>query len=253
MIYEALDEVREQPGGDQLDYEWSSVIIKTVLVHSAAWGEAHDTVRQVLTAEAFSNGSNEKAALARLLGYGAINTDRLFHCTDHRAMLLGFQHLEKDQAHVYSLPVPSGLNGTRGLRRIVVTLGWCTPINPRNSAYRRAKLSFEPYRITGKEGGKILTDGELETLLNIERAEVKAKASRRGTIQHEIFEGTKASSFSDDSQFQIQVNCAAEAGDKLENVTIPYCLAVTVEVAAELNISIYQEIRNRILVPIQPT
>jgi hypothetical protein len=44
-----------------------------------------------------------------------------------------------------------------------------------------------------------------------------------------------------------------EAGDKLENIAIPYCLAITVEVAAELNISIYQEIRNRILVPLHPT
>ncbi|MFH0824333.1 MAG: exopolyphosphatase, partial [Pseudomonadota bacterium] len=190
--------------------------------------------------------------LARLLGYGAIDTDRILRCADHRAMLLGFQYLRKDQAHVYSLPIPSGLNGARGMRRIVVTLGWCTPINPRNSAYRRAKLSFEPYRVTGKEEGKILKDGEVETLLNMKRAEVKSKASRWGTVQHEIFEGTKASSFSDDAQFEIQVNCAAEAGDRLENVEIPYCLAITVEAAAELNIAVYQEIQERIRVPVRP-
>jgi len=253
LIYEALDELRQQPGGDQLDYEWASVIIKTILVHGAAWGESQDSIRQALTAEAYSNEASEKTILARLLGYGVINTDRLFHCANNRAMLLGFQHLEKDQAHVFSLPIPSGLNGARGLRRIVVTLGWCTPINPRNSAYRRAKLWFVPYRGIGKEGTKTIKDGELCEFLNVERAEVDWQTARRGTIQHEIFEGMRASSFPDNSQFRIQVNCAAESADKLENVAIPYCLAITVEVAAELNISIYQEIRNRILVPIQPT
>ena len=168
-------------------------------------------------------------------------------------MLLGFQYLQKDQAHVYSLPIPSGLNGMRGLRRVVVTLGWCTPTNHRNSAYRRAKIWFVPYQGMGKDVGKTVKEGEVATLLNLRRTDANWQATRRGTIQHEIFEGTRASSFTDDSQFQIQVNCAAEAGDKLEDVAIPYCLAVTVEVAAELNISIYEEIRNRILVPVQPT
>ncbi|MGB6068538.1 MAG: hypothetical protein WBG50_27335 [Desulfomonilaceae bacterium] len=87
----------------------------------------------------------------------------------------------------------------------------------------------------------------------MKRAEVDWQTVRRGTVQHEIFEGTRASSFPDNSQFQIQVNCAAEAGNKLEDIAIPYCLAITVEVAAELNISIYQEILNRILVPVLPT
>jgi hypothetical protein len=252
LIYETLDDVRDQPGGEQLDDGWASVIIKTILVHGAAWGESQKLVGLRMSDEKL-NGAQEKTVLARLLGYGLIDTDRLFRCTDHRAMLLGFQYLQKDQAHVYSLPMPSGLNGMRGLRRVVVTLGWCTPTNHRNSAYRRAKIWFVPYQGMGKDVGKTVKEGEVATLLKLQRTDANWQATRRGTIQHEIFEGTSASSFPDNSQFQIQVNCAAESGDKLENVAIPYCLAITVEVAAELNISIYQEIRNRILVPIQPT
>ncbi|MGB6065598.1 MAG: S8 family peptidase [Desulfomonilaceae bacterium] len=130
MIYEALEEVIEQPGGDQIGDEWASVIIKTILVHGAAWGDGHDSVRKVLMENANSKEDKKKAAsvLPRLFGYGAINTERLFRCTDHRAMLLGFQSLKKDEAHVYSLPIPSGLNGTRGMRRIVVTK---TQVSPR--------------------------------------------------------------------------------------------------------------------------
>ena len=253
MLYELLDELRDQPGGEQLDDEWASVIIKTILVHGAEWGEAQEALRPLIISEMRPDAANAKAALARLLGYGSIDTDRLFRCTDHRAMLLGFQHLQKDQADVYSLPIPSGLNGARGWRRIVVTLGWCTPTNARKSAYRRAKLSFEPHRILGKEGRRLLTGDKVDSLLSVRRTEADWKAVRRGTVQHEIFEGLGASSFPDNSQFQIQVNCAADGGDKLENVAIPYCLAITVEVAAELNVSIYQEIRSRILVPVQPT
>lgn len=253
QIYELLDELADQPGAEQLEDQWASVVIKTVLVHSAGWGEAQETIRQLIAAGNVFNGISEKAALARLLGYGSIGTERLIRSTEYRVMLLGFQHLRKDEAHVYSLPIPSGLNGVRGWRRVVVTLGWCTPTNPRNSSYRRAKLWFEPYSIPAKEGKRILKDGELETLLNLRRVEADWQAVRRGTVQHEIFEGIDASSFLDNSHFQIQVNCAAAGGDKLENLSIPYCLAITVEVAADLNISIYQEIRNRILVPVQPT
>jgi hypothetical protein len=253
QIYELLSELADQPGAEQLEDQWASVVIKTILVHSAGWGEAQESIRQLIAAGNSFNGISEKAALARLLGYGSINTEKLFRSTEHRAMLLGFRHLQKDEAHVYSLPIPSGLNGVRGWRRVVVTLGWCTPINPRNSAYRRAKLLFEPYSIPAKEGKRIVKDGELETLLNMRRVEADWQAVRRGTVQHEVFEGIDASSFPDNSHFEIQVNCAAEGGDKLENLAIPYCLAITVEVAAELNVSIYQEIRNRILVPVQPT
>ncbi len=252
-IYELLEELKDEPGGLQLDDQWASVIIKTMLVHGASWGEVQDSVLQILRTQAPTDREGEKAALARLLGYGSINIERLYRCTDHRAILLGFQYLRKDDAHLYSLPIPSGLNGVRGLRRVVATLGWCTPTNSRNSAYRRAKLWFLPYRNLGKEDGKTKKEGEIETLLNVRRAEADWQATRRGTVQHEIFEGTDACSFSDNSQFQIQVNCAAEAGDKLEGLSIPYCLAITVEVAAELNISIYQEIRNRILVPVRLT
>lgn len=76
----------------------------------------------------------------------------------------------------------------------------------------------------------------------------KQKRLTRGTLQHEIFEGNDASAFVDGDMIQIKVNRTADAtsfrGD------IPYALIVSLEVANGIPMSIYEEIKDRISIPI---
>ena len=72
---------------------------------------------------------------------------------------------------------------------------------------------------------------------------------RRGTVQHEVFEGQKAEPFIDEDLVKIKVNCREDAG-KIQN-PVPYGLAVSLEVAKEVDIAVYSEIRNRIMPVIQ--
>ena len=72
-------------------------------------------------------------------------------------------------------------------------------------------------------------------------------------MQHEVLEGNRAVPYQDGENIIIKVNCRADAGDIKE--PIRYGLAVTLEVAEDVNIPVYQEIRNRlsIRVPVQST
>ena len=71
---------------------------------------------------------------------------------------------------------------------------------------------------------------------------------RRGTVQHDVWEGEKAAAYTDGANLKILVSCAADAGELVEK--IPYALCVSLEVAPGIELPIYQEIAARIAVPV---
>jgi len=73
---------------------------------------------------------------------------------------------------------------------------------------------------------------------------------QRGTVQHEILESKKVSDYQDGDELVIPVQCNADACDRLDE-EIPYALTVTLEVKADINIPIYQEIRSRIQLQVE--
>jgi hypothetical protein len=63
-------------------------------------------------------------------------------------------------------------------------------------------------------------------------------------LQHEIFEGERASAFAEDDTLLIKINCRADANPFKD--AIKYGLVVSIEVAEELGIPVYDEIAVRI-------
>ena len=63
-----------------------------------------------------------------------------------------------------------------------------------------------------------------------------------------MFEGDRAMPFADGDALTIKVNCRQEAG-KI-TAPVPYGLVVSLEVAEGIDIAIYEEVRQRIAVPI---
>ena len=116
-----------------------------------------------------------------------------------------------------------------------MTLAWLSPVNPRNQRYRQAKLwiSCEP------------------DVLNVKRTDAWWQTVQRGTVQHVVLEGQRASAFSQGDALEIKVNCR-EDSPKLER-EVKYALAATLEVSDQTNIPIYDEIRERLYAPIRVT
>jgi len=226
ILYDVLEELRGEPGGELIDGLPRSVWLKVLLVHSATWGEAGHILDQILRNS--RNSRQFKEYVTRLLGYGEIDPARVRECTKWRVTALGGGLLQAEQANVHRFPLPPSLSGKRGMRRLTITLAWLTPINTAHQAWRRAQLWFTPPT----------------NPLQVSREEADWRAVQRGTVQHEVMEGDRAAAFVEGENLEIRVNCRPDAG-VLEDA-IPYALATTLEVAEEIGVDIYNEVRVRV-------
>ena len=124
---------------------------------------------------------------------------------------------------------PSGLLGKRCRRRLIVTLAWFSPVNPADQRWRRARLWF----------------AMPDNFLNVNRKNADWQAVKRGTLQHEIFEGDAPLDWDGDRDLEIEVSCRADAGTLEEEV--PYALAATLEIAEGVfAANLYDEVRQRL-------
>jgi hypothetical protein len=175
--------------------------------------------------------------IARLLGYGVPQIDRVLDCAENRATMLGYGAIAPDSALLYRIPLPLGLDGIRAFRALTITLAWFSPINSRHQGYRMAALDVSS---PVEEGYWIASERSCQPT---------DKATMRGTVFHERRSGESATVFLDDGHLLLRVSCRATAGELAEN--IPYALAVSFEVGVEANIQVYDQVRARLAIPVQ--
>ncbi|MBY0475692.1 MAG: S8 family peptidase [Nitrosomonas sp.] len=231
-IYEVLAKLQEEHG-EEIPDNLIAVLIKSLLVHGA---QHHAQAEKALTESLKSpiNSRRFKEVMARYIGYGAVDIDRVLACTEQRATVMGCGEIKENQVHEYRFPLPSSLSGSQVWRRMLVTLAWFSPINSAHRNLREAKLELQP-------------GGSWDKLpLKIKRISSDHNQVLRGTVQHEILEGTsQISEYEEDGYILLHVACKADATEKLDQL-IPYGLAVTLEVAEGVEIPIYQQIRAKI-------
>jgi len=207
--------------------------MKALMVHGAEWGAVGDRLFNVFGEE--MSEKQVQGVLRRWMGYGVPDFSLAKDCTEQRATALGYGTLDADQAHVFAFPLPPSLGSQRVLRRLRVTLGWMSPIAPNSQKYRKAALWY-------KVNNRPFVDSRPPMSKDWQ-------AVRRGTIQHEVFEGESAVPISENEALTIKVNCRADAG-RLAG-PINYGLAVTLEIATGLDIDIYEDVRANIAVPVE--
>ena len=227
-LFEVVEELRTQPEADVLEDVSRPVLLKALLAHGASWGEPGAILHSVLSRE--GRRVRRKDRIATLLGYGGVQLDRVKECTERRVTVVGCGHLGDRQRHIHRLPIPGALATTDCARRLIVTLAWFSPINPRDQRWRRAKLWF------GLDG----------TVLGVQRKNVDQNAARRGTLQHEVFETIESAGAPQGGEVEIEVNCRADAGILEDDVA--YALVATLEVTeGVVATNLYDEIRDRLV------
>lgn len=211
-----------------------SLYAKALLVHHA---KLHDGTFSTLRAVVQDGQSDAalKRDIARFTGFGS--TDHSFNpgCEQCRAILVGHGALRADKAHRYFIPAPEDLSGVRGWRAITVTVAWFTPINPRNQVYRMAKLEVKLPNCLGASGDQL--------------AQVDPHSRGKGTVFHTRIEGDAITAIQMGQSFHFDIECLPQAGPLDE--PIPYAVAVSVEVAADLGLDVYSRIAQRLQVQIQ--
>ena len=230
FLYDVIEQLRRDTGSG-LGRDYDTVVLKTLLVHGANWANVLHLYRQVLL-----NGQksrNFKEYMGRFLGYGSADLAKVMACTDQRVTVLGVGSLLDGVGDEFMLPLPPSLSAITGRRVLTITLAWLTPVSSTRQNYRVAHLWFNPTQ---------------QNVIAPTRLYADHQAVQRGTVQHEVLEGNSAIPFQDGDAIGIKVNCRADAGTIDE--PIRYGLAVTLEVAESIDVPIYEEVRERLAVPI---
>jgi Subtilase family len=233
LAFESLLALRGETNGELLTESSFSALLKALIVHGATWGDAYAALRAALCGD--SDARYAREYLSRYLGYGTADFSRTLSCTDQQATVLGCGSLGDGEAHVFQIPLPPSLRAQAIWRRLTITLGWNSPINPRSQKYRVAQLWFDTN-----------TDQ-----LRVDSRDAWWQSVRRGTLQHEVREGESATVYSENSVLEVRVNCKGEAGKLIE--AVPYGLVVTLEVEEGVEVPIYDEIRTRLYAPVRIT
>lgn len=200
------------------DLQYHPVLGKALLVHAAAWG---DLAPPLLGALGLT-----RRELAPVLGYGRVDPDRVALAARHRAVLIGAGSIRDGQRQQFTLPLPPALASTTEWRRITVTLAWLSPVNPHSQLHRMAKLSVAPP--TGEFG--------------VQRREVAHQAVGRGTVQHEILDGTQARAFLAGDTVALDVDCRITPG--WTDSPIRYGLVVSIEMATTVQADVHAQMRD---------
>jgi hypothetical protein len=235
ICYDYLASIFSEQAPDDDFSAFGVPILKAMLVHGCSWNELGNRLDELLRTD--ENGRQIKNWISRWVGYGVPDLGKALGCNEQRATLLGFGQLNDGEAHVYNLPLPPSLSAQREWRKFTVTLAWLSPVASTTQRYREAQLWFD------FEDGKKSRE-KLSGKLRVTGIDSDSDATRRGTVQHEVFEGESAVAISDGDTLQIKVNCRKDAR-KIET-PVAYGLVVSLEVAEGVNLPIYNEIRTRI-------
>jgi hypothetical protein len=119
-------------------------MMKALLVHAARWEEKGELLEGIVVPQGTGSHFARRDNIARLLGYGVPELERVLDCTESRATLLGHGKINAEEGLLYRIPLPEGLDGVRAFRAVTMTLAWFSPINSRQQAYRMAALDISP-------------------------------------------------------------------------------------------------------------
>jgi len=229
--YDALSEVIEAQGRD-LDVDANlAPLLKAMIIHGCSWEDLGTRLQEILRTP--ENSRHIRSWIARWIGYGVPDCARVMECTAQRATVIGYGALNDGEAHVYRVPLPPSLGSRREWRRVTATCAWLSPVACSTQRYRMASIWFE------------MGDGAIAS----DRQEAEWRAVRRGTIQHEVFEGEQAVPINDGDSLEIKVNCRRDASRL--SAPVPYGMFVTIEVAEGVDIPIYDEIRVRVATAVE--
>ena len=231
FAHEVLQSLLVDGARERLLHGHEALLLRALAVHTADWGDAFNYLQPILAEHVDARRLRDH--VARYVGYGVMRPSRMLECTAQRATILGFGSLADGSAHQFAVPVPPALGPHLGLKRFSATLAWFSPINPRHRGYKRAALWFDlPQRV-----------------LPVDRAQADWQAVQRGTLQHEVLEGDRASAVGDDASILVNVNCRAFAGELAEPVA--YALVCSLEVGEGVAIPVYSEIRERLRIRVR--
>ena len=229
-MIDELERLYEQAGDNWGEAQTRAVVLKAMLAHSCGWGQAE----QVLYATYPGGWQRRREAIARFVGYGQPQYERILIQRGSRITLLADDLITHGDRHEYLVPIPRAMLANRELRRITMTLAWSSPIDALTQRYRA--LSAE---LVDKDGKRKFWKGVRPAL------QPHPSAGRRGTLQHLVLEDTRKLGLTSDGHFAVGVQARA-ALTAFEKTAVPYALAITLELAQSVREDLYEDVLARV-------
>jgi hypothetical protein len=233
------DVLMDRNGGSNhadIDAAYAPLVLKALLVHGAQWGSKAAWLDTTFQPQGTGSHFARRDDITRLFGYGVPKIDRVLDCAENRATLLGVGSIDPESSLLYKIPLPDALDGVRVLRAVTITLAWFSPVNSRHQGYRMAAL-------------EVSSGSDQKYWIAPQRSlQPTDKAIVRGTLFHEKRTGEAASVFVDDGHLLLRLSCRSAAGNLAD--TIPYALAISIEVGVDAGIPVYDQIRIRLAAPV---
>ena len=233
-----FDSLMDEAGGSMLagtPTRYIPLLVKSLLVHSSAWGEHIAVLEKVSLGKHYPRKDN----VSRFVGHGVIDASQVLACTAERATLVGYGDIVPGSANLCRIPLPPSLEGVVEPRSVTITLAWFAPINLRHQGYRMAALDAKP-------------GGDRKFSLGVDRSRMQPhdKAIDRGTVYHVRRTGSSAVPYVDGGDLLLRISARKSAGEFTQPV--PYAVAVSIEVGVGSNIPVYDEVRAAILAQVRP-
>jgi hypothetical protein len=227
-LFDVLEAGAADPADTPLpDALYHPLLVRALLAHESSWGPWEMRLRQGLGLD----NQNARRQLTAMLGYGRLDTDRLGAGATNRAVLVAGDQIARNQRHTYELPLPPSLRARADWHRFTITLAFTAPTVGRLARYRGVKVYFATPD-TDLAGG--------------DRVEAEHASVRRGSLQHEIIQGTRAMVFGEGDSFPVHVECMDDAQRLSARGSVRYALVVSIETAVETSTTIHEEIRARL-------
>lgn len=227
-LFDLLESDNRDPEDAPLpDPQYHPLLVRALLAHASSWGAWENSLRNGLGL----NGQDARRQLTALLGYGRLDLSRLGEAASNRAVLVAGGQIARNERHTYGFPLPPSLRAKAEWHRFTITLAFMAPTVGQLTRYRSAKVYFSTPDTT-------LAGGD--------RTDAEHNAVRRGSLQHEIVQGTRSMSFVDGDAFPIHVECMDDAQRLRAGNTIRYALVVSAETAEQTSNTIHDEVRDRL-------
>jgi hypothetical protein len=225
-LFDILEAAQPIEGLMAPDASFHPVLVRALLIHAAGWGSLSAKLQAFLD----SPPRKKRSDLANILGYGVFDPARAVAASSSRAVLLGWGWIKQDQEAVFNVPVPQSLRAKTDWHQITVTL----------ASQGRTVSGLNKYRVS-----KTYFDGLSTYLTGGTRRDADYHAVRRGTCQHEVFAGKKTLAPGSE-MLPISIQCSKDAQQSSDPVR--YGLVVSVETAPQTSVTVYEEIREALVV-----
>lgn len=244
QIATILDDVFKQDGESWSERPTRAVILKSLLVHSARWGDVGKMLYGLIKDPIeTTHRQAEKNETTRYIGFGKPDPEHILDGTHNRITILADDVIKPESRHIFRLPIPTHMLRTRDVRTITLTLAWTSPIVTTSTDYRGVALKL------------VDTNGKQLFWKGVKRQEVDQPVlttMERGTVVHIQLRGETLWQYGRASGAELEVGVqAATRHSSTKDAEVPYALSITLEVAQSVDTKIYQEIREHLQARVQ--